>query len=128
MASTSIARLQTLCKHCCKMHLQIPSLQGKKKNTLKKHPKIKTKHQRKSSEEKKKEEKKRVRNMPSLLSLKNSIIFHIAFCAQQNQLHIQIYSYSTYRSCCWTGKSLLLLSSSLIPSDSRPQQHLLLTV
>lgn len=58
VASTSIARLQTLCKHCCKMHLQIPSLQGKKKNTLKKHPKIKTKHQRKSSEEKKKKKKK----------------------------------------------------------------------
>lgn len=24
VASTSIARLQTLCKHCCKMHLQFP--------------------------------------------------------------------------------------------------------
>lgn len=33
VASTSIARLQTLCKHCCKMHLQFLSLYQKKPKT-----------------------------------------------------------------------------------------------
>lgn len=33
VASTSIARLQTLCKHCCKMHLQFLSLYQKKTKT-----------------------------------------------------------------------------------------------